>query len=181
MTDLPDYTPPAVFGVEPATAVNCQHQPPRRQARPRIQELPIGEHPYSALSLATPNWAPKSPCCWKNCWLRAQRRPNMTAWLINIRGEGDQFGSALRDQPNSKIPAMIGTVPRCRHSACFESVRSMLHLARSSGEIHPKDPATHDVCPGCLADGQCTLSGRRLLAHFLRLMRRQIKYASTAR
>ena len=144
MTDLPDYTPPAVWEWEPGNggkfaSINRPIAGPTAD-----KELPVGKHPYQLYSLATPNGV-KVTVLLEELLAAGHKGAEYDAWLINI-GEGDQFGSGFVDiNPNSKIPAMMdrsGDAPQ----RLFESGSIMLHLAEKFGEFIPKDPSQRTEC-----------------------------------
>tara|TARA_R100001369_G_scaffold28435_1_gene51164 strand:+ start:9103 stop:9969 length:867 start_codon:yes stop_codon:yes gene_type:complete len=144
MTDLPDYTPPAVWEWEPGNGGKFANIN-RPVAGPTAdKELPVGEHPYQLYSLATPNGV-KVTVLLEELLAAGHKGAEYDAWLINI-GEGDQFGSGFVEiNPNSKIPAMMdrsGDAPQ----RLFESGSIMLHLAEKFGEFIPKDPSQRTEC-----------------------------------
>ncbi|MBQ0804795.1 MAG: glutathione-dependent disulfide-bond oxidoreductase [Sulfitobacter sp.] len=144
MTDLPDYTPPAVWEWEKGNGGKFANIN-RPVAGPTSEkELPIGKHPIQLYSLATPNGV-KVTVLLEELLAAGHEGAEYDAWLINI-GEGDQFGSGFVDvNPNSKIPAMMdhsGDKPQ----RIFESASMMLHLAEKFGAFLPKDPSQRTEC-----------------------------------
>ena len=139
MTDLPDYTPPAVWEWEPGNGGKFANINRPIAGPTSEKELPVGKHPIQLYSLATPNGV-KVTVLLEELLAAGHEGAEYDAWLINI-GEGDQFGSGFVDvNPNSKIPAMMD------HSAdkpqrLFESGSMMLYLAEKFGAFIPKDPA----------------------------------------
>lgn len=144
MTDLPDYTPPAVWEWEQGNGGKFANIN-RPVAGPTSEkELPVGKHPIQLYSLATPNGV-KVTVLLEELLAAGHKGAEYDAWLINI-GEGDQFGSGFVDvNPNSKIPAMMdhsGNKPQ----RIFESASMMLHLAEKFGAFLPKDPSQRTGC-----------------------------------
>ena len=144
MTDLPDYTPPAVWEWEKGNGGKFANIN-RPVAGPTSEkELPVGKHPIQLYSLATPNGV-KVTVLLEELLAAGHEGAEYDAWLINI-GEGDQFGSGFVDvNPNSKIPAMMdhsGDKPQ----RIFESASMMLHLAEKFGAFLPKDPSQRTEC-----------------------------------
>ncbi|WP_176249036.1 glutathione-dependent disulfide-bond oxidoreductase [Sulfitobacter sp. HGT1] len=144
MTDLPDYTPPAVWEWEKGNGGKFANIN-RPVAGPTSEkELPIGKHPIQLYSLATPNGV-KVTVLLEELLAAGHEGAEYDAWLINI-GEGDQFGSGFVDvNPNSKIPAMMdhsGDKPQ----RIFESASMMQHLAEKFGAFLPKDPSQRTEC-----------------------------------
>jgi GSH-dependent disulfide-bond oxidoreductase len=144
MTDLPDYTPPAVWEWEQGNGGKFANIN-RPVAGPTSEkELPVGKHPIQLYSLATPNGV-KVTVLLEELLAAGHKGAEYDAWLINI-GEGDQFGSGFVDvNPNSKIPAMMdhsGDKPQ----RIFESASMMLHLAEKFGAFLPKDPSQRTEC-----------------------------------
>lgn len=144
MTDLPDYTPPAVWEWEPGNGGKFANINRPIAGATADKELPVGKHPYQLYSLATPNGV-KVTVLLEELLAAGHKGAEYDAWLINI-GEGDQFGSGFVDiNPNSKIPAMMdrsGDAPQ----RLFESGSIMLHLAEKFGEFIPKDPSQRTEC-----------------------------------
>jgi len=144
MTDLPDYTPPAVWEWEPGNGGKFANINRPIAGPTADKELPVGKHPYQLYSLATPNGV-KVTVLLEELLAAGHKGAEYDAWLINI-GEGDQFGSGFVDiNPNSKIPAMMdrsGDAPQ----RLFESGSIMLHLAEKFGEFIPKDPSKRTEC-----------------------------------
>ncbi|GLO76595.1 glutathione-dependent disulfide-bond oxidoreductase [Sulfitobacter pontiacus] len=144
MTDLPDYTPPAVWEWEPGNGGKFANINRPIAGPTADKELPVGKHPYQLYSLATPNGV-KVTVLLEELLAAGHKGAEYDAWLINI-GEGDQFGSGFVDiNPNSKIPAMMdrsGDAPQ----RLFESGSIMLHLAEKFGEFIPKDPNQRTEC-----------------------------------
>ncbi|WP_407474002.1 glutathione-dependent disulfide-bond oxidoreductase [Sulfitobacter sp. PM12] len=144
MTDLPDYTPPAVWEWEPGNGGKFANINRPIAGPTADKELPVGKHPYQLYSLATPNGV-KVTVLLEELLAAGHKGAEYDAWLINI-GEGDQFGSGFVDiNPNSKIPAMMyrsGDAPQ----RLFESGSIMLHLAEKFGEFIPKDPSQRTEC-----------------------------------
>ena len=144
MTDLPDYTPPAVWEWEPGNGGKFANINRPIAGPTADKELPVGKHPYQLYSLATPNGV-KVTVLLEDLLAAGHKGAEYDAWLINI-GEGDQFGSGFVDiNPNSKIPAMMdrsGDAPQ----RLFESGSIMLHLAEKFGEFIPKDPSQRTEC-----------------------------------
>ncbi|EEB83112.1 glutathione-dependent disulfide-bond oxidoreductase [Roseobacter sp. GAI101] len=144
MTDLPDYTPPAVWEWEPGNGGKFANINRPIAGPTSEKELPVGKHPIQLYSLATPNGV-KVTVLLEELLAAGHEGAEYDAWLINI-GEGDQFGSGFVDvNPNSKIPAMMD------HSAdkpqrLFESGSMMLYLAEKFGAFIPKDPAQKAEC-----------------------------------
>jgi GSH-dependent disulfide-bond oxidoreductase len=144
MTDLPDYTPPAVWEWEQGNGGKFANIN-RPVAGPTSEkELPVGKHPIQLYSLATPNGV-KVTVLLEELLAAGHKGAEYDAWLINI-GEGDQFGSGFVDvNPNSKIPAMMdhsGDKPQ----RIFESASMMLHLAEKFGAFLPKGPSQRTEC-----------------------------------
>ncbi|MFU1605278.1 glutathione-dependent disulfide-bond oxidoreductase [Sulfitobacter pontiacus] len=144
MTDLPDYTPPAVWEWEPGNGGKFANINRPIAGPTADKELPVGKHPYQLYSLATPNGV-KVTVLLEELLAAGHKGAEYDAWLINI-GEGDQFGSGFVDiNPNSKIPAMMdrsGDAPQ----RLFESGSIMLHLAEKFGAFIPKDPSKRTEC-----------------------------------
>ena len=144
MTDLPDYTPPAVWEWEPGNGGKFANINRTIAGPTADKELPVGKHPYQLYSLATPNGV-KVTVLLEELLAAGHKSAEYDAWLINI-GEGDQFGSGFVDiNPNSKIPAMMdrsGDAPQ----RLFESGSIMLHLAEKFGAFIPKDPSQRTEC-----------------------------------
>jgi len=144
MTDLPDYTPPAVWEWEPGNGGKFANINRPIAGPTADKDLPVGKHPYQLYSLATPNGV-KVTVLLEELLAAGHKGAEYDAWLINI-GEGDQFGSGFVDiNPNSKIPAMMdrsGDAPQ----RLFESGSIMLHLAEKFGEFIPKDPSKRTEC-----------------------------------
>ncbi|WP_372989335.1 glutathione-dependent disulfide-bond oxidoreductase [Sulfitobacter sp.] len=144
MTDLPDYTPPAVWTWEPGNGGKFANINRPIAGPTSEKELPVGKHPIQLYSLATPNGV-KVTVLLEELLAAGHEGAEYDAWLINI-GEGDQFGSGFVDvNPNSKIPAMMD------HSAdkpqrLFESGSMMLYLAEKFGAFIPTDPAQKAEC-----------------------------------
>ncbi len=144
MTDLPDYTPPAVWEWEPGNGGKFANINRPIAGPTADKELPVGKHLYQLYSLATPNGV-KVTVLLEELLAAGHKGAEYDAWLINI-GEGDQFGSGFVDiNPNSKIPAMMdrsGDAPQ----RLFESGSIMLHLAEKFGAFIPKDPSKRTEC-----------------------------------
>ena len=144
MTDLPDYTPPAVWEWEPGNGGKFANINRPIAGPTADKELPVGKHPYQLYSLATPNGV-RVTVLLEELLAAGHKGAEYDAWLINI-GEGDQFGSGFVDiNPNSKIPAMMdrsGDAPQ----RLFESGSIMLHLAEKFGAFIPKDPSQRTEC-----------------------------------
>ena len=144
MTDLPDYTPPAVWEWEPGNGGKFANINRPIAGPTADKELPVGKHPYQLYSLATPNGV-KVTVLLEELLAAGHKGAEYDAWLINI-GEGDQFGAGFVDiNPNSKIPAMMdrsGDAPQ----RLFESGSIMLHLAEKFGAFIPKDPSQRTEC-----------------------------------
>jgi len=144
MTDLPDYTPPAVWEWEPGNGGKFANINRPIAGPTADKELPVGKHPYQLYSLATPNGV-KVTVLLEELLAAGHKGAEYDAWLINI-GEGDQFGSGFVEiNPNSKIPAMMdrsGDAPQ----RLFESGSIMLHLAEKFGAFIPKDPSQRTEC-----------------------------------
>lgn len=144
MTDLPDYTPPAVWTWEPGNGGKFANINRPIAGPTSEKELPVGKHPIQLYSLATPNGV-KVTVLLEELLAAGHEGAEYDAWLINI-GEGDQFGSGFVDvNPNSKIPAMMD------HSAdkpqrLFESGSMMLYLAEKFGAFIPTDPVQKAEC-----------------------------------
>ena len=144
MTDLPDYTPAAVWTWEPGNGGKFANINRPIAGPTSEKELPVGKHPIQLYSLATPNGV-KVTVLLEELLAAGHEGAEYDAWLINI-GEGDQFGSGFVDvNPNSKIPAMMD------HSAdkpqrLFESGSMMLYLAEKFGAFIPTDPAQKAEC-----------------------------------
>ena len=144
MTDLPDYTPPAVWTWEPGNGGKFANINRPIAGPTSEKELPVGKHPIQLYSLATPNGV-KVTVLLEELLAAGHEGAEYDAWLINI-GEGDQFASGFVDvNPNSKIPAMMD------HSAdkpqrLFESGSMMLYLAEKFGAFIPTDPAQKAEC-----------------------------------
>jgi len=144
MTDLPDYTPAAVWTWEPGNGGKFANINRPIAGPTSEKELPVGKHPIQLYSLATPNGV-KVTVLLEELLAAGHKGAEYDAWLINI-GEGDQFGSGFVDvNPNSKIPAMMD------HSAdkpqrLFESGSMMLYLAEKFGAFIPTDPAQKAEC-----------------------------------
>ncbi|MBW4962822.1 glutathione-dependent disulfide-bond oxidoreductase [Sulfitobacter sp. CW3] len=144
MTDLPDYTPPAVWKWEPGNGGRFANINRPVAGSTSEKELPVGKHPIQLYSLATPNGV-KVTVLLEELLAAGHEGAEYDAWLINI-GEGDQFGSGFVDvNPNSKIPAMMdrsGDKPQ----RIFESASMMLHLAEKFGAFLPTDPSQRTEC-----------------------------------
>ena len=144
MTDLPDYTPPAVWEWEPGNGGKFANINRPIAGPTADKELPVGKHPYQLYSLATPNGV-KVTVLLEELLAAGHKGAEYDAWLINI-GEGDQFGSGFVEiNPNSKIPAMMdrsGDAPQ----RLFESGSIMLHLAEKFDAFIPKNPSQRTEC-----------------------------------
>ncbi|MEH6392191.1 MAG: glutathione-dependent disulfide-bond oxidoreductase [Sulfitobacter sp.] len=144
MTDLPEYTPPAVWEWEQGNGGKFANINRPVAGAIEEKELPVGKHPYQLYSLATPNGV-KVTVLLEELLAAGHNGAEYDAWLINI-GEGDQFGSGFVDiNPNSKIPAMTdnsGKTPQ----RMFESGAIMLNLAEKFGAFIPNDPSQRTEC-----------------------------------
>jgi len=144
MTDLPEYTPPAVWEWEQGNGGKFANINRPVAGAIEEKELPVGKHPYQLYSLATPNGV-KVTVLLEELLAAGHNGAEYDAWLINI-GEGDQFGSGFVDiNPNSKIPAMTdnsGKTPQ----RMFESGAIMLNLAEKFGAFIPNDPSQRTDC-----------------------------------
>ena len=144
MTDLPEYTPPAVWEWEQGNGGKFANINRPVAGAIEEKELPVGKHPYQLYSLATPNGV-KVTVLLEELLAAGHNGAEYDAWLINI-GEGDQFGSGVVDiNPNSKIPAMTdnsGKTPQ----RMFESGAIMLNLAEKFGAFIPNDPSQRTEC-----------------------------------
>ncbi|HXV01127.1 MAG TPA: glutathione-dependent disulfide-bond oxidoreductase [Caulobacteraceae bacterium] len=145
MTDVAEYTPPAVWtwnkeGAEGRfAAINRPIAGPTHD-----KDLPVGRHPMQLYSLATPNGV-KVTVMLEELLALGHSGAEYDAWLIKIN-EGDQFGSGfVAANPNSKIPALVdrsGPTP----IRVFESGAILLWLAEKFGEFLPSDPAARAEC-----------------------------------
>ena len=144
MTDLPEYTPPAVWEWEQGNGGKFANINRPVAGAIEEKEQPVGKHPYQLYSLATPNGV-KVTVLLEELLAAGHNGAEYDAWLINI-GEGDQFGSGFVDiNPNSKIPAMTdnsGKTPQ----RMFESGAIMLNLAEKFGAFIPNDPSQRTEC-----------------------------------
>lgn len=144
MSDLPEYTPPAVWSwSKPSggTFANIN----RPVAGPTHEkELPVGRHPLQLYSLATPN-GQKVTIMLEELLALGHEGAEYDAWLIRI-GEGDQFGSGFVDvNPNSKIPALMdhsGATP----TRVFESGAILMYLAEKFGALLPTTQPARAEC-----------------------------------
>ncbi|MBA97606.1 MAG: glutathione-dependent disulfide-bond oxidoreductase [Roseobacter sp.] len=144
MTDLPEYTPPAVWEWEQGNGGKFANINRPVAGAIEEKELPVGKHPYQLYSLATPNGV-KVTVLLEELLAAGHNGAEYDAWLINI-GEGDQFGSGfVCINPHSKIPAMTdnsGKTPQ----RMFESGAIMLNLAEKFGAFIPNDPSQRTEC-----------------------------------
>ena len=106
MTELPDYTPPAVWAWDKANGGQFANINRPIAGSTHDKVLQIGKHPIQLYSLATPNGV-KVTVMLEELLALGHSGAEYDAWLINIR-DGDQFGSGfVGANPNSKIPALI--------------------------------------------------------------------------
>ena len=139
MTDLPDYTPPAVWSWDKANGGQFANINRPIAGATHDKVLQIGKHPIQLYSLATPNGV-KVTVMLEELLALGHSGAEYDAWLINIR-DGDQFGSGfVGANPNSKIPALIDhSTPT--PTRVFESGSILLYLAEKFGAFLPADPA----------------------------------------
>ncbi len=139
MTDLPDYTPPAVWAWDKANGGQFANINRPIAGSTHDKVLQIGKHPIQLYSLATPNGV-KVTVMLEELLALGHSGAEYDAWLINIR-DGDQFGSGfVGANPNSKIPALIDhSTPT--PTRVFESGSILLYLAEKFGAFLPADPA----------------------------------------
>ena len=139
MTDLPDYTPPAVWAWDKANGGQFANINRPIAGATHDKVLQIGKHPIQLYSLATPNGV-KVTVMLEELLALGHSGAEYDAWLINIR-DGDQFGSGfVGANPNSKIPALIDhSTPT--PTRVFESGSILLYLAEKFGAFLPADPA----------------------------------------
>ena len=144
MTDLPDYTPPAVWEWEPGNGGKFANINRPIAGATHDKDLSVGKHPLQLYSLATPNGV-KVTVMLEELLELGHSGAEYDAWLVNI-GEGDQFSSGfVGANPNSKIPALMdhsGDTP----VRVFESGSILVHLAEKFDAFLPKDgPARTEV------------------------------------
>ena len=136
MTDLPDYTPPAVWKWESENGGQFAKINRPIAGATHDKELPVGKHPFQLYSLATPNGV-KVTVMLEELLELGISEAEYDAWLINI-GEGDQFGSGFVDvNPNSKIPALMDRSSGAPQRV-FESGAILLYLAEKFGKFIPE-------------------------------------------
>jgi len=143
MSELPDYTPPAVWKWDAENGGNWASINRPIAGPTHEKELPVGKHPLQLYSLATPNGVKVTIMLEELLASGADSEYN--AHLIKI-GDGDQFGSGFVDiNPNSKIPAMMdhSTTPPTR---VFESGSILLYLAEKYGKFLPTDHTRRTEC-----------------------------------
>jgi GSH-dependent disulfide-bond oxidoreductase len=139
MTDLPDYTPPAVWTWDKANGGQFANINRPVAGATHDKPLQVGKHPMQLYSLATPNGV-KVTVMLEELLALGHKGAEYDAWLINIR-DGDQFGSGfVGANPNSKIPALVDhSTPT--PTRVFESGSILLYLAEKFGAFLPADPA----------------------------------------
>ncbi|MFW7340480.1 glutathione-dependent disulfide-bond oxidoreductase [Pollutimonas sp. H1-120] len=144
MTNVTDYTPPAVWTWNKPNggafaSVNRPVAGPTHE-----KELPVGRHPLQLYSLATPN-GQKVTIMLEELLALGHTGAEYDAWLIRI-GEGDQFGSGFVEvNPNSKIPALMdrsGAAP----VRVFESGAILVYLAEKFGALLPTTQPERAEC-----------------------------------
>ena len=144
MTDLPDYTPPAIWTWTKGSGGRFANINRPIAGATHDKELPVGKHPLQLYSLATPN-GQKVTILLEELLALGHGGAEYDAWLIRI-SEGDQFGSGfVAANPNSKIPALVD------HSGpkpirVFESGAILTYLAEKFGAFLPTEPAARAEC-----------------------------------
>ena len=163
MTSPPEYAPPKVWTWNKANGGQFASTNRPVAGPTHDKELPVGRHPLQLYSMGTPNGV-KVTVMLEELLALGHRGAEYDAWLIRI-GAGDQFGSGfVAINPNSKIPALLdrsGPTP----VRVFESGAILVYLAEKFGAFLPTEAAARRVpVVAVLADGQRTVSGRRLRA-----------------
>lgn len=144
MSDVSEYTPPAVWTWEKESGGTFASINRPIAGATHDKELPIGKHPLQLYSLATPNGV-KVTVMLEELLAVGFKDAEYDAHLIRI-GDGDQFGSGFVDiNPNSKIPALMdhSTSPPTK---VFESGSILLYLAEKFGALIPEDHAGRTQC-----------------------------------
>ena len=162
MTQDNAYEPPAVWtwNKESGGKFASVNRP---IAGPTIErDLAVGKHPLQLYSLATPNGV-KVTVMLEELLAMGHGGAEYDAWLIDIT-EGEQFSSGFVDvNPNSKIPALVDhstETPTRVFGIRLHSFVSRREVRRfpfdGSGNAHRNTELA------VLANGQCTVPGRRL-------------------
>ncbi len=139
MSDLPDYTPPAVWKWNSANGGKFANINRPISGATHEKDLPRGDHDLQLYSLATPNGV-KITVMLEELLEAGHSGADYDAWLVNIQ-EGDQFGSGFVDiNPNSKIPALMD-FSTTEPTRVFESASILMYLAEKFGEFLPSDGA----------------------------------------
>ena len=144
MSNLIDYTPPAVWVWDKASGGKFASINRPIAGATHDKELPVGRHPFQLYSLATPNGV-KVTVMLEELLSLGHSGAEYDAWLIRIT-EGDQFGSGfVAANPNSKIPALVdrsGEAP----VRVFESGAILQYLAEKFGAFLPVSGAARAEC-----------------------------------
>ena len=144
MSNIIDYTPPAVWVWDKASGGKFASINRPIAGATHDKELPVGRHPFQLYSLATPNGV-KVTVMLEELLELGHSGAEYDAWLIRIT-EGDQFGSGfVAANPNSKIPALVdrsGEAP----VRVFESGAILQYLAEKFGAFLPVSGAARAEC-----------------------------------
>lgn len=137
MSDLPDYTPPAVWKWNKANGGKFANINRPIAGPTHDKDLPRGDHALQLYSLATPNGV-KATLMLEELLEAGHAGADYDAWLINIQ-EGAQFGSGFVDiNPNSKIPALMD-YSTAEPTRVFESASILMYLAEKFDAFLPAD------------------------------------------
>ena len=144
MTDVPDYTPPAIWSWKPGNGGQFASINRPVAGATHDKELPVGRHPLQLYSLATPNGV-KVTIMLEELLELGFSGAEYDAWLIRI-ADGGQFGSGFVGvNPNSKIPALLdrsGPAP----VRVFESGAILVYLAEKFGALLPTELGPRAEC-----------------------------------
>ena len=144
MSDLPAYTPPAVWTWNKDNGGKFANINRPVAGATHDQALPVGRHPLQLYSMGTPNGV-KVTVLLEELLALGHAGAQYDAWLVPI-SEGAQFGSGfVAVNPNSKIPALLdrsGPQP----VRVFESGAILLHLAEKFQAFLPEGGAARAEC-----------------------------------
>jgi len=144
MSDLPAYTPPAVWTWNKDNGGKFANINRPVAGATHDQALPVGRHPLQLYSMGTPNGV-KVTVLLEELLALGHAGAEYDAWLVPI-SEGAQFGSGfVAVNPNSKIPALLdrsGPQP----VRVFESGAILLHLAEKFQAFLPEGGAARAEC-----------------------------------
>jgi len=144
MSELPDYTPPAVWTWNSENGGTWSSTNRPTAGATHEKKLPVGKHPLQLYSLATPNGV-KVTVMLEELLAAGFSDAEYDAFLIRI-SDGDQFGSDFVDiNPNSKIPALMDH-STSTPTRVFESGAILLYLAEKFGTFIPADHAGRTQC-----------------------------------